>query len=119
MSGAQELVAVHAQLGTPLVAVPQLALVVTSVVHALGGHGPRWPIPYTLVCLILVGVQINMGYQLEFAVHIPLGVALLGASVWLAAWAGNRLARLGPPPQGRPAGPPPTWQRRGGEENRP
>ncbi|MCT2592665.1 hypothetical protein LHJ74_22590 [Streptomyces sp. N2-109] len=47
----------------------------------------RWPIPLTVVVLLLTVAQAVLGANGETAVHIPVGVAICGAEAALVLWA--------------------------------
>jgi hypothetical protein len=47
--------------------------------------GPAWAVPVSALLLLAVGIQVGVGYNRELAIHVPLGVAILGSSVWLLA----------------------------------
>jgi hypothetical protein len=50
-------------------------------------RGGRWTAP-AVSLLILAGesVQIGMGYDRQFAIHVPLGIALVATTVVFAFW---------------------------------
>jgi hypothetical protein len=71
-----------------------------SVVHLLGlvqvvlavlwwrpGRGAGWPALASLVLLIAGFVQSAVGGNHNLAIHVPLGVSLLGLGVAIAVWA--------------------------------
>ncbi|MFI6235507.1 hypothetical protein ACIBD9_18275 [Micromonospora sp. NPDC050784] len=64
------------------------ASIVTATLWRLAGAGPRWPLPASIVLLILTALQTWLGYQLILAVHIPLGVTVIVLLLALtaAAW---------------------------------
>jgi hypothetical protein len=69
-----------------------IAVLVTAaaglVVRLRGG--PGWP---ALACLGLFGltaVQILLGFRRVLTVHIPLGVAIIGLTIWLTVWSWRR-----------------------------
>jgi hypothetical protein len=64
-----------------LVALVQL--VAAAVAWARGG--PAWPTAASGLLLLAVGAQVALGYTHQVAVHVPLGVAILGLTVWLLA----------------------------------
>jgi hypothetical protein len=64
-----------------LVALAQL--VAAAVAWARGG--PAWPTAASGLLLLAVGAQVALGYTHQVAVHVPLGVAILGLTVWLLA----------------------------------
>lgn len=45
-----------------------------------------------------VGLQIGMGFSRTLAVHIPLGVAIVGLAVGHSIWLFSRRASAGPTP---------------------
>lgn len=49
-------------------------------------RGPVWPVPVLVVLWFAEGIQIGMGHTRNLAVHIPLGVAIVGTAAALAAW---------------------------------
>lgn len=51
------------------------------------GRLPAWPAVTALALALLLPVQLGMGHARLLAVHLTLGVALVGAGIWLAAWA--------------------------------
>jgi hypothetical protein len=48
-------------------------------------HGPAWPTAASRLLLLAVGAQVALGYAHQVDVHVPLGVAILGITVWLLA----------------------------------
>jgi hypothetical protein len=50
-------------------------------------NGAGWPTLVLSTLWLVEGVQLGMGYALVMAVHIPLGVLVVGAAVWLLIWA--------------------------------
>jgi hypothetical protein len=57
-------------------------LVAAAVAWARGG--PAWPTAASGL-LLAVGAQVALGYTQQVDVHVPLGVAVLGLTVWLLA----------------------------------
>lgn len=49
-------------------------------------RGPIWPLPALVLLWFVEGIQIGMGHTRNLAVHIPLGVAIVGIAVALAVW---------------------------------
>ncbi|QYC43166.1 hypothetical protein Nocox_27870 [Nonomuraea coxensis DSM 45129] len=85
MSGAGA--GMHAS-GAGAVHVLGLALLVSAVLLWRPGRGAGWPALVSLGILLLGMVQSMLGGTGAVAVHVPLGMTLLGLSVWLmvAAW---------------------------------
>ncbi|WP_049567216.1 hypothetical protein [Nonomuraea sp. SBT364] len=76
--------------GAGAVHVLGLALLVTAVLVWRPGRGPIWPAAVSLAVLLLGMVQSMAGGSGAVAVHVPLGMALFGLSVWLLAWSFRR-----------------------------
>jgi len=51
------------------------------------GRGPGWPAIASLVLLVTETVQITVGYGRELAVHVPLGVMIIAATLLMLVWA--------------------------------
>ena len=85
LTGDIDAIAVHGTIGSTLAAVDLLVIGVT-LVHVLGGRGRLWVLPVIVVLFLAVGLQVGMGYARTLEIHVPLGVAIVTASVLLAAW---------------------------------
>jgi hypothetical protein len=60
------------------------------------GRGPAWPVAASLGVVAAIGGQIALGFARVLIIHVPLGVAIVVASVRLLAWAwqpGSRVRR--------------------------
>lgn len=81
--------AMRAMHGSGAMVVVGIALIqlIAAVLVWRPGHGKWWPAVVSLVLLLGGFVQTAVGESGNVAVHIPLGVALLGIAVWLASWA--------------------------------
>jgi len=86
LTGDVDAIDAHADIGTALEAMTML-VVGASLLYVVGGHGRVWILPVAVVLFIAVGLQIGMGYLRRLEIHIPLGVAIVTASVILTAWA--------------------------------
>lgn len=51
------------------------------------GRGPSWPILACAGLFGLIGLQIALGYARSLTLHVPLGVAIITASVAVLWWA--------------------------------
>lgn len=58
------------------------------------GRLAAWPIAVSAVLVVAETAQVALGYTGVLAVHVPLGVAIVGTAVTLAVWA----ARVRPRP---------------------
>jgi hypothetical protein len=59
------------------------------------GRGPLWPALASAALFGLEALQIALGYARVLAVHIPLGVAIIGCLALLTVWAWRPV----PPPE--------------------
>jgi hypothetical protein len=87
LSGSYPALHLHRDTATYTVAATA-ASIVTAILWRLIGGGPRWPLPASIVLLVLTALQTWLGYQLILAVHIPLGVTIIVLLIALtaAAW---------------------------------
>ncbi|GAB7192832.1 hypothetical protein NUM3379_35410 [Kineococcus sp. NUM-3379] len=99
-AGDVDSIAAHSVIGSllPLGAMLQFA---AAVLLVRPGRGPWWPAPVSLLLFFAVGLQTGMGHGRVLAVHVPLGVGVVGALVALAVWSllwrpGRRTAPGGP-----------------------
>jgi hypothetical protein len=68
----------HAINGMLLVPLLALVEVVLAVLVWRSGRGPGWIALASVALLVAIFVQIGMGQSSQLAVHVPLGVAILG-----------------------------------------
>ena len=64
-----------------------LAAALAAVPLRRPGGGPWWPMLACLGLFGLIAVQIVLGFGRVLAVHIPLGVTIIGLAAALAVWA--------------------------------
>jgi len=60
---------------------------VTAIVLRWPGRGPIWPIFFTLGMFGLIALQIILGFSRLLVIHVPLGVAMIVATVLMLVWA--------------------------------
>jgi hypothetical protein len=85
LTGDIDAIAMHGTFGSTLAAIDLLVIGVT-LLYVLGGRGRLWVLPVIVGLFLAVGLQVGMGYARTLEVHVPLGVAIVTASVLLAAW---------------------------------
>lgn len=85
LSGDVDAIAVHATIGGTLAAVG-LVVIAATLLYVLGGRGKLWAAPVSVALFLAVGIQIGAGYSRDLGLHIPLGVAIVVASVLLTIW---------------------------------
>jgi hypothetical protein len=94
LNGSGGALRIHEPLGLALNFTGLFQLLVATIWWRSGG---RLLAP-VLALLILLGegFQVGMGYSRQLALHIPLGIALVAASVAFAFWTGRRRADVTP-----------------------
>jgi hypothetical protein len=83
-----------------------LAAAAAAVPIRWPGRGPVWPLPACLGLFGLIALQILIGFRRLLAVHVPLGVAILGLGAALAVWSwrpAGPTPGAAPPPADGPA----------------
>ena len=91
LSGTYAALRLHRDMANAVVALVA-ASIIAAVLWRRVGRGPRWPIPATIALFVLTAFQTYLGYSLQLAVHIPLGVAviLLLTALTVTAWRRTR-----------------------------
>ncbi|TDD59799.1 hypothetical protein E1263_13550 [Kribbella antibiotica] len=69
--------------------------IVAACIYWLGGGGRPWPLLASLVLVVAEFVQLTFGYLQNFAVHIPLGTAIVAVVIWMTVWSFRPAARRG------------------------
>jgi hypothetical protein len=92
LSGEVDAMSVHGPIGST---VWMLAMIqfVAAVCYWLAGGGRGWPALLTAVLFFAEFVQLTFGYLQNFAVHVPLGTAIVATAVWMAVWSFRPAAR--------------------------
>jgi hypothetical protein len=84
LTGDVDAIAVHGAVGSALAAFG-MVLVAATLVYVVR-RGRLWVLPAAVALFFAVGLQIGMGYARTLQIHIPLGVAIVTASILLAIW---------------------------------
>ncbi|MGH3762636.1 hypothetical protein [Actinophytocola sp.] len=84
LTGSVDAIRLHGAVGSG-VAVVGLVLMAVTVAYVIAG-GRLWAIPAVVVLFVAAGLQIGLGHARALAVHVPLGVTVVTASVLLAIW---------------------------------
>lgn len=92
LAGDVDSIAVHGLVGS-LLAVVGMATIAATLLYVLGGRGRLWVAPVGVGLFLADGIQIGAGFRRDLGLHIPLGVAIVVASVLLAVWAWSPSAR--------------------------
>jgi hypothetical protein len=84
LTGSVDAIKAHGIVGTAM-APTGLVLIGSSIAYVIA-RGRLWVIPAMVALFLATGLQIGMGYSRELQLHVPLGVAVVTASVLLAIW---------------------------------
>lgn len=97
LNGTDSMKKVHST-GSAFVHVTALVLLILAIVWWRPRRGPGWPALVSLLVLLLGFAQSAVGQSHNLAVHVPLGMTLMGLSaafmVWF--WLPRSAARPGP-----------------------
>ena len=83
---------IHATIGGSVWMIAFLQTVVAAC-YTTAGRGRIWPTVASVVVLVAEFVQLIFGYAQNFAVHIPLGTAIVTTVVWMTVWSFRSTAR--------------------------
>ncbi len=84
LTGNVDAITVHGTVGSVLGAV-SLVLIGATLLYVLR-RGRLWVLPVIVALFLAVGFQIGLGYARSLGAHIPLGVAIVTASVLVVGW---------------------------------
>ena len=90
LSGLYDWLGVHA-FGASMVIVSAMLLSVVTIGYAIAGGRP-WLAAVGPALFLAEGLQTGMGYQRNLALHVPLGVAIVVATLVFAGWSWSRAA---------------------------
>lgn len=94
LSGSADAMSVHGPIGSTLWMVSMIQFVI-AVLYWLPGGGRVWPVIVTFVLFFAEFVQLTFGYLQNFAVHVPLGTAIVITVASMAIWSFRSSARRG------------------------
>jgi len=92
LSGDVDAMNVHGPIGSTLWMVSMIQFVAAFFYWLVGG-GRIWPLLLSVVLFLAEFVQLTYGYLQNFAVHVPLGTAIVVAVVWMTIWSFRPAAR--------------------------
>ena len=84
---------VHSPIGGSLWLLALIQTIVAAI-YWLAGGGRARPTVLSAVLLVAEFTQLIFGYLQNFAVHVPLGTAIVITVVWMAVWSFRPSARL-------------------------
>lgn len=92
LTGDVDSIQAHAAVGGTI-AFLCLLVIAATVLYVLGGRGRPWVLAPALLMFVAAVFQIGAGYSRALELHVPLGVAIVIASVLLAGWVWSPSAR--------------------------
>ncbi|MEU4608157.1 hypothetical protein AB0F43_34680 [Kribbella sp. NPDC023972] len=92
LSGDVDAMNAHGPIGSTLWMVSMIQFVAAAC-YWLAGGGRVWPMLLTVVLFFAEFVQLTFGYLQNFAVHVPLGTAIVVTVVWMTIWSFRPAAR--------------------------
>jgi len=95
LSGNVDAMNIHGPIGSTVWMVAMIQFVAAAI-YWLGGGGRVWPTILTAVLFVAEFVQLTFGYLQNFAVHVPLGTAIVITVIWMTVWSFRPTARLSP-----------------------
>lgn len=98
LSGESDAMNVHGPIGSSLWMVSMIQFV-AAVLYWRPGGGRLWPAVVTLALFFAEFVQLTFGYLQNFAVHVPLGSAIVITVVLMTGWSFRSSARRGRHPE--------------------
>lgn len=98
LSGESDAMNAHGPIGSTLWMVAMFQFV-AAVFYWLAGGARLWPVVLSLVLFLAEFVQLTFGYLQNFAVHVPLGTAIVVTVVLMTVWSFRSSARRGRHPE--------------------
>lgn len=92
LSGEVDAIAIHGPIGSTMWMWAMIQFV-AAMFYWLAGRGRAWPALVTVVLFFAEFVQLTFGHLQNFAVHVPLGTALVVTVVWMTVWSFTPAAR--------------------------
>ncbi|MFK4086767.1 hypothetical protein ACI2LF_21850 [Kribbella sp. NPDC020789] len=93
LSGDADAMAVHGPIGSSVWLIGALQLIAASIYGFTGGR--IQPLLWSLALVVAELVQLIFGYLQNFAVHVPLGTAIVAVVIWMTIWSFRPAARRG------------------------
>jgi hypothetical protein len=92
LAGDVDAMAWHGPIGSSLFLIAMIQLV-AAVLYWRPGRGRLWPALVTLGLIVAELTQVVFGYLQNFAVHVPLGTAIVITVLWMTVWSFRSSAR--------------------------
>jgi hypothetical protein len=94
LSGEVDAIDIHGPIGSSLWMISLIQFVVAMFYWRPGG-GRLWPAGVTILLFFAEFLQLIFGYAQNFAIHVPLGTAIVVGVVTLTIWSFRPSARRG------------------------
>jgi hypothetical protein len=94
LSGEVDAMDIHGPIGSSLWLISLIQFVV-AILYWRPGGGRLWPAGVTVLLFFAEFLQLIFGYAQNFAVHVPLGTAIVVGVVTLTIWSFRPSARRG------------------------
>ena len=91
LQGAFDAIGLHSGNGILLLTLCMFAALAAVPYYLRNGVG--WPALVLGTLWLVEGLQLGMGFAFVMAVHIPLGVLIVGIAVWLMIWSWTPASR--------------------------
>jgi hypothetical protein len=85
LAGEVDAMNVHGPIGGSIWMLGFLQVLVAAV-YWLRGGGRVQPVLWSMALVAAEFVQLTFGYLQNFAVHVPLGTAIVGTVIWMTVW---------------------------------
>ncbi|GAA3552865.1 hypothetical protein [Kribbella ginsengisoli] len=92
LSGEVDAMELHGPIGSSLFLIAFIQLI-AAILYWRPGRGRLWPALVTVGLIVAELTQVVFGYQQNFAVHVPLGTAIVIAVLWMTVWSFRSGAR--------------------------
>ncbi len=86
LSGDIDAIDLHGNNGIIVLTATELVMILAALVYVVFGRGRMWILLAALVLFPITTIQGGLGFSRTLQIHIPLGVAIVTASVLLAMW---------------------------------
>jgi hypothetical protein len=94
LSGEVDAIDIHGPIGSTLWMISMIQFAV-AILYWRPGGGRLWPAGVTVLLFFAEFLQLIFGYAQNFAVHVPLGTAIVVGVVTLTVWSFRPSARRG------------------------
>lgn len=94
LSGEADAMAWHSPIGSSLFLIAMIQLF-AAILYFWPGGGRPWPALITIGLIVAELTQVVFGHLQNFAVHVPLGTAIVITVVWMTVWSFRSGARRG------------------------